>query len=395
VAASDAPSIYFYTGGFTHTFYRHQFACSPGDFRMLPSTPELVSDGMKSDIRAAGTLGDRLSRGAKRGAIAFFQKAGIPNVRRIRVAQADLIHGAQHIVRSRQPWVVDFEDVSVFFWYRRGLMKSRRARRTVEQLLGSPACRRLLPWSEAAKESLASLIGVDEILAKMEVVYPSIRTPAAAPVPDHSDDVVRLLFVGTRFYEKGGLETLRAFKLLRQTSSVELTMVTFVPEEARREIGAIEGVTVLTQATPERMSAEFARADVFVLPAHTDTFGFVYLEGFAAGTPCVGVHHFAVPEIISHGRTGFVVAGENSYFGPDRLPRFDPVHDASHPLIARLKEPSDAYVTRLAETIGRLVEDSALRREMSIAAFHEVRSGRFSCTRRRETMARIYEEALT
>jgi hypothetical protein len=59
-----------------------------------------------------------------------------------------------------------------------------------------------------------------------------------------------------------------------------------------------------------------------------------------------------------------------------------------------LKEPSEGYVARLGVALGRLVEDADLRREMGMAAFHEVHSGRFSCSRRRETMARIYEEAL-
>jgi glycosyltransferase involved in cell wall biosynthesis len=59
-----------------------------------------------------------------------------------------------------------------------------------------------------------------------------------------------------------------------------------------------------------RFGAELASylssADVFVFPSRTDTFGLVMLEAMACGTPVVARRMGSTPEVIEHGRTGFL-----------------------------------------------------------------------------------------
>lgn len=58
-----------------------------------------------------------------------------------------------------------------------------------------------------------------------------------------------------------------------------------------------------TDAVPEFMSA----IDIFVLPSHAETFGFVLVEALAMGKAIVATNSGGVPEIITDGSTGLLV----------------------------------------------------------------------------------------
>lgn len=69
------------------------------------------------------------------------------------------------------------------------------------------------------------------------------------------------------------------------------------------------GVTVYNDVTPDDpvLTDLYARCDVFVLPTLGDTYGWALLEAMAAGLPVISTAVGAIPEIVSHGDSGFVV----------------------------------------------------------------------------------------
>ena len=71
------------------------------------------------------------------------------------------------------------------------------------------------------------------------------------------------------------------------------------------ELGVSDKVQFLpfTDAVPEFMSA----IDIFVLPSHAETFGFVLVEALAMGKAIVATDSGGVPEIITDGSTGLLV----------------------------------------------------------------------------------------
>ena len=52
-------------------------------------------------------------------------------------------------------------------------------------------------------------------------------------------------------------------------------------------------------------------ADYFVLPTFHDTFGYVALEALAGGTPVIATDTCALPEVVEHGRSGYLIPFEN------------------------------------------------------------------------------------
>ena len=85
----------------------------------------------------------------------------------------------------------------------------------------------------------------------------------------------------------------------------------------------------------EEKLAFFRHADVFVLPTFNECFPLVLLEAMEQGLPCVSSAIGGTPEIVDEGETGFLVP-------------------------CREVEP-------LAERIGWLLEDEALRKRMGAA----------------------------
>ncbi|MGH2437012.1 MAG: glycosyltransferase family 4 protein [bacterium] len=386
--------VYFYTGSFTHTLYREQVYALPESVELVPSSPELRSRGMKSDIASQGSDRSRAMRSAKTMLLRRLVRLGVPNLRYVRAPMVDLIHSAQYPILNRRPWVVDFEDASVFAWYDPVNLRRRRLKQLLQRTFAAPSCRALLPWTRAARASLEHAIDCSVFAHKIRVVYPAIR-PRRTTVPAPMRNTLNLLFIGTAFFEKGGLELLEAFRRLDAGDRIRLNVVSRVPEQVRTRYAAVRGVSFHTAIAPLELERLYAEADLLVAPFHTDTFGFVLLEAFAHGIPCIVADHFAAPEIVTHGMTGLVVPNYLSRFDAQGLPAYSLLDDSAQRFRTLLESPPGEYVDRLAAAIDALASDSHRRREMARAALHEVLEGRFSLTARRRAMADVYEAALT
>ena len=148
-----------------------------------------------------------------------------------------------------------------------------------------------------------------------------------------------LLFVGRIYPEQKGLDVLvRALSKLRGTVA---PMARLIGEDwggkdwltrLARDVGVQDRVTFTGILPRAAVLHEFQSADIFVLPSRFDSFPVVLLEAMASGLPVVATDVGAIPEIVAHGKSGLVVP------------------------------PGD--VDRLAESLGRLMADPALRHRL-------------------------------
>lgn len=128
-----------------------------------------------------------------------------------------------------------------------------------------------------------------------------------AHMPDAPSQRVtkNLLFVGYTFDLKGGPDLLQAFALAReQIPDLRL----FVLGPAGWHGLRVPGVQFVGEVKDKWTLLDYYRnADLLCLPSRCDSFGFVFLEAMSQGIVCIGSDLNAMPEIISHGETGFVV----------------------------------------------------------------------------------------
>ncbi len=118
---------------------------------------------------------------------------------------------------------------------------------------------------------------------------------------------LRLLFVGTINQRKGIKYLLEAMRLLGQ-SPVELTVCGRVVDSLSLFSPFGDRVKVRPSVSLTELQQAYREADLFVFPSVAEGFAQVLLEALASGLPILSTTHTAAPDLIEHGREGFVVA---------------------------------------------------------------------------------------
>jgi len=132
---------------------------------------------------------------------------------------------------------------------------------------------------------------------------------------------LQLLFVGSLGQRKGITYLLDAVASL-PPGSVELTMCGRPVDDMRLLAESKAPLRVLPSISAEGLVAAYQEADVFVFPSLAEGFGHVLLEAMASGLPVISTTSTAAPDLISHGREGYVVAPGNSQSLADHISLF-------------------------------------------------------------------------
>lgn len=77
-----------------------------------------------------------------------------------------------------------------------------------------------------------------------------------------------------------------------------------VAREMGQELGILDRMKFV--GIVDRVASLLARADLFLLPSSTESFGLVALEAMASGVPVIASDVGGIPEVIEHGRTGYL-----------------------------------------------------------------------------------------
>lgn len=133
--------------------------------------------------------------------------------------------------------------------------------------------------------------------------YYLANMPAAVP----EQFTKRLIFVGWDFGLKGGRNVLEAMPMIRAAiPGIELLIVG--PDAAQKEQQGKLADQPGVRWIAEKVTLEHYRsADLFVLPSLRDSYGFVFLEAMSQGLPCLGADINGMPEMIEHGKSGYIV----------------------------------------------------------------------------------------
>lgn len=315
----------------------------------------------------------------------------------------DAIHSLNAVpILTRRPYVLTFEDHLPRLW---DGGRHPRIPEWLRQQLAKPRCVAILAMSEyAIRQFRVQNRGARDLPAleaKLELLRPAIA-PAVDEPKAPAPDALRLLFVGKDYFRKGGPALLQAHERLRaQGIPVQTTVVSSMlwsPDdyigppsqpyvERERARLAQPGVAHHAGLPNAEVLALLRASDFLALPTLHDTFGYASLEALAAGTPVIASDTCAQPEIVEHGRSGFLLP----------LERDDEV--GKWPWVDRRTEPGyqgayEAAIEGLAASLTeQLVAHWATRdgyTAMSQAALDRVRE-RFDRDRARDRLEQLYD----
>jgi len=308
--------------------------------------------------------------------------------------QDDLIEAVLGPILTQKDWVYSlacFQEATAFSILGFPVPRSLRVA-YITRLLASPNCRRLLFWSEAGRKTLVSYGHVSDrsVLAKSDVVYPAVRRVVDEDIR-YRDRAVNVLFSGD-FFRKGGVNVVDAFEQAQKhfpdirltlccdeaidfkTSNLPLRNEYLGKIKANPAIrlGRVSRRTMIDELLPD--------ADVFLIPTYNEAFGFAILEAMAFGVPIVSTTHFAIPEMIDHGVSGYLVDTD----------RFDCETMFRGYMVNEIPDEFRTHVTRhVFDYLCRLLESASLRREIGTSALATART-KFSFDQRNSRMEAIF-----
>ena len=380
-----------------HPVYREQLHAVPDGWRYRSDHPALI-DATAATKRVAqdGRLG-ALVRLAESAGARVLSELGYVHRNRGRAAPgANVIHSAERLLwRSPLPYVVDLEHASLFVLYQQAAMDRPWTRVLLERALLDERLRFLLPWSDAARRSVMTMVSpavAARLEPKLRTVSPAIRLAAERPRA-RADGPLRVLFVGTAFFEKGGVEAVQALRVVRVTHDVTMDLVSYVPPGWEARLAAEPGLTVHRPGGADLVQRLYAQSDALLFPSHMDTFGYVVLEAMAHGLPVLAPRHLALEETVQDGVSGLLFGAESMLFGADTVLRFRHTIPVPRSYRETLRHPSEPYVAGIAKQLARLAEEPGLHARLAEGAFESVRSGALSIGRRRELLSEVYEAA--
>lgn len=221
--------------------------------------------------------------------------------------------------------------------------------------------------SEYLRRSMIADFGLSEDRVTTVLAGANLELAALPPLATTPSGPPTILFVGKQWERKGGPLLLEAFRGVRQAVPDARLLIVGCTPPLDGESG-IEVLGPVAKGAPDahaRLSALYQSADVFCMPSRFEPFGVVFVEAMLHGLPCVGSDRCAIPEIISHGTTGWIVPGNDATSLCDTLVAALARRDASQEMRRQCRERAlrlftwERVAERMAGTISRCLAPRA------------------------------------
>lgn len=291
-----------------------------------------------------------------------------------------------------RPFVLDFEHVYALFDY--GVVTDQKKDEILRILL-KKNCLAILPWSSAAEKTLLDLYpsNHDKIKRKTRILYPALpdlydryKDKVDQSYIKTDTKILNLLFIGKEYRRKGLIEILEAFMRFSH-DHIKLYVVSSVEKKdkekySHRNIQYIDPTFTLENL----VKYFFMPADMFIMPTHADTFGMVYLESLASGTPIIATKQFAIPEILEENVNGFFVDSEELFLEKG-LPMSKEMSGSDYSKI------EDRLVESIYTLLNKLVYKLDIVKEMQSNCRQDfIDNGRFSLKTRNTLIKTSFHE---
>ncbi len=253
--------------------------------------------------------------------------------------------------------------------------------------------KKLVFWSEAGRKTLATYGKVTDrrILDKSAVVYPAIRKVADELI-NYNTHSVNLLFSGD-FFRKGGVNVVDVFEIIqRKHPEVSLILCcdekldfitdnTALKNKYLKKIKSNVAINFRGRVSRDEMINNILpQTDIYLLPTYVEAFGYAILEAMAYGIPIIATNVFAIPEMIEHEKSGFLI--DVSSYDCEKMFKGYVVTD--------IPQDFKKYVTdKLFNYVNILVSNPELRRKFGYFGLGSARK-KFSFEIRNCSISKIY-----
>jgi len=278
------------------------------------------------------------------------------------------------------PWIFDQKEFSLILSFKKPLIFTlsnslhKNRLKSLLKPLKTKYCKKILPWSQSAMNYMKKIISDEEIIKKIEVLYPAVSVQNFKKKHDNS---ARLLYCGKEYRRKGGKDLLKAFEILNKSYDIELTFVGEIPNNEIKKYFKYKNIKYYPFLEKKDLLEIYKKSDIFVLPTKMESFCMVFLEAMSFGLPVIttkGKNMIATKEIIEENKNGFLIDVEGS----------------GEPSNYMGKINFEDFINKLKI----LIENVSLRKKMGKTGKKEIEKGKFNIEKRNERLKQIYKKAL-
>jgi len=361
-------------------------------------------------LTEAHGMADEESQHPPAGVTYSFIEASSPSYRFIRspvkgylrhftASDHDLIEAVLSPILTENKWIysiANLQEAAAFSFLGIPLPRSIRIA-YIKSLLLKDNLKKVVFWSNAGRSTLASYGKINDkrFLNKTTVVYPAIRQVSDDLIKFNDSEDVQILFSGD-FFRKGGVNLIDAFERAQKLyPKIKLMLccdenIDFntrniaLKNEYLSKIRRNAGITFGRVTREHLTNRVLPRTDIYALPTYVEAFGFALLEAMAFGIPVITTNYFAIPEIVEHGVSGFLIDTEQ--YNCERMFRGYVVNEIPYGFREYLTE-------RIYKHLCSLIKSVYLREKLGMAGVRIART-KFSVEARNMRMLNIYRQAL-
>lgn len=306
----------------------------------------------------------------------------------------DLIYSYNHPIVKKIPWVCQVEWFNILIG--RDPRWLNKLYRVVENLLNSTYCKKLLFWTNIARDTFLQEFR-DFPLEKVEVI-PHCTLPKRNLPKELKSEYTYLLFVGSMddlddFKYKGGPYLLKAYDNLKDSYNIRLIVKARVPREVKEKYLLDSSILFIDRIVSKvEMDHIWELGDIFVFPTHL-THNTVVVEAMSWGLPVVTTYSgSSFTEYVSNSNGRIIPNSLNSLlldWGHNLL-----VSETTNRTKILKEEIDPKVVDNLTREIEYFINNKEGRYNIGKTNLLECTTGKFSVENRSKKLKEIFDEAL-
>jgi len=304
----------------------------------------------------------------------------------------DFIHSGETIFLQKKPWVITLQSANALAGHNIHML--RKNKKNIEKAFNSEYCKKIMPFTEAAKKTLETSFNTTKFKHKIEVVH--FATKIRSVKVNRKDKSIKLLYVGSKrlnnsnnFYIKGGAEMVEAFKILnKKYPYLKLIIVAYVPNEIKSELEKIGNFKIINNIPREELSEIYSQCDIYLYPTFLMP-GLAVVEAMGSGLPIITTDIPGNSELVENGKNGFVI---NCPYR-DVYAKGESVSIKNfNQFIQRMrKENGNILIKGIVQKISELIDKPTLRKKMGNYS-REKYLREFSIESRNKQLKKIFDK---
>lgn len=308
----------------------------------------------------------------------LFDILGVIQTINCRNKPADIYASSNRFMKTDKPYFIYVENPTGLFHYRLNRRRFVFGKLKIRREISNHRLKGLVFMNNACAETFSAVCC--EIPQRLIVrqIYPLVPLNQTVNkdyiVSKCKEPELKLLYTvqGKFFAVKGGLEILDSFDSLRDSSlNISLTIITKIsdlPTPLLQRLKSTPGIILKDfNLSYGEMEKEYMNSHILLSPTSMDSFPLTILEAMKSGLAIIASELYAIPEMIEHGKNGFLCAPQYWFFTPDNIPN-PPVWNHRKSTVYSNKK-SERIILFLKEKILELYNDRALLTSMSIYSF--------------------------